>query len=83
MADDGLAVGSLWQQSVVNRKSAMLGQCLGWVFVYFDIHGPAHGCVRASACRAGEALEVKVAHPALHTPPVFVTDGTTPRGTEP
>ena len=37
-ADEGLAVGSLRPRSAVNRESAMLDQCLGWVFVYFDIH---------------------------------------------
>ena len=83
LADDGLVAGNLWQQSAVNRESAVLEQCLGWAFVYFDIHVLVHGCVRASGCRAREALEVKVAHPALHRPSVFVTDGTTPGGTEP
>ena len=76
-------MGSLRQQSAVNRESAVLEQCLGWGFVYFDIHVLVHGCVWASACRAREALEVTVAHQALHRPPVFVTDGTTPSGTEP
>ena len=82
-SDHGLAVGSLCEQSAVIRESADLEQCLEWVFVYFNIHGLVHGCVRASACRAFEALEVKVAHPALRRPRVFVTDGTTPSGTKP
>ena len=38
----------------------MLEQCLGWVFVYFGIHAMVHGCVPASACRAGEARGAKV-----------------------
>ena len=77
LADQGLVVGTLRQQSTVSRESAVLEQCLGWVFVYFGIHVLVNGCVQASACRAREALEVKVAHPALHRPPVFVTGGTT------
>ena len=60
-ADEELAVGSLWHQSAGTRESSVLEQCLRWVFVYFDIHVMVHGCVRDSACRAREALEVKVA----------------------
>ena len=81
--DDGIAVGSLRQYLAVSRESALLEQYLGWVFVYFELHVLVHGCVRASACRAREAREVKVAHRVLHKPLVFVTDGTTPSGTEP
>ena len=36
-----------------------------------------HGCVRGSACRAREALELKVACLPLHGSPVFLTDCTT------
>ena len=61
-------------------ESAVLEHCLGWVFVYFNIHVMIHGCVRASACRACEPMEVKGARPVLHRPPIFVTDGTTPSG---
>ena len=76
-------MGSLRQQTTLNRESAVREQRLGLVFVYSDIHFLVHGCVRASACRTHEALEVKVVHPALQGPPTFVTDGTTPSGTEP
>ena len=74
-------MGNLRRQSAVTRESVVLQQCLGWVFVYFDVM--VHGCARASACRAREALEVKVARPALHIPPIFGNDGTTPNGIDP
>ena len=61
----------------------MQEQCLGWVFVCFDIHVMAHGCVWASACRARDSPEVKIARPVLHRHPIFVTDGTTVSGTKP
>ena len=80
-ADEGLAVGTLLQQSVVNKESVVVEQCLGWVYVSFDIHVLVHGWAWASACRAREAVEMKVAQTALHRPPVFATDGTTTSGT--
>ena len=76
-------MGSLWHHSTVNRESAVVEQCLGWVFVYFAIHVMVHGCVQASARRACEALEVEVAHPSLHIPLVLMINGTTPSRSEP
>ena len=56
------------------------GKCTGWVFVCCDIHVLVHGCARASACPAREALEVIATSAAFHRP---LMDGTTPRRIEP